>query len=404
MPLPTNYSRPSLPYQPLQSLPNDQRFVILTTLQQPPTAEMFDAELNAVMDKINILAGAINGVVAGNIPGSDNPDNAGKFLVTDGAGNLSFIFVGSDNIAAGAISTLLLQDQAVIRAKIGNGAVGTLQLAEGAVTTDILADGAVTGNKIPPGSLPLSKLVIPASACLIGGTTTNGGSWYPLTLGDWQIAAKKPQNNGPTAVSLVDVWSGTGGTFDGGKITPNTLTGIQIAPGSVPLSDLVSSQQSCVVAGTGTNSAYYELVLAPWQIACRNNFTNGPIAMTLDVIWANTVNTFTGTKITPGSLPVTALQNPGQIAPFAMASVNGDTSLNKSLNIGGVTKNGTGLYRIAFAQAASSANAIVIAVANDGKGVNTVLSDQSTQAIVIRLMNLNGQNVDGGFDMIVYDF
>jgi hypothetical protein len=404
MPLPTNYNRPSLPYQPLQSLPNDQRFVILTTLQQPPTAEMFDAELNAVMDKINILAGAINGVVAGNIPGSDNPDNAGKFLVTDGAGNLSFIFVGSDNISAGAISTLLLQDQAVIRAKIGNGAVGTLQLAEGAVTPDILADGAVTGNKIPPGSLPLSKLVIPASACLIGGTTTNGGSWYPLALGDWQIAAKKPQNNGPTAVSLIDVWSGTGGTFDGGKITAATLA----------LSKLLSAQQSSMIAGTPTNNAYYEVPMGDWQIAVKRAQDNAPTAQTLDVIWANTANSFNGAQITNNSLSgnkildnsigSSKLNNAGQMIPFAMASVNADTSLNKSLNIGGVTKNGKGLYRIAFAALASSANAIVIAVTNDGQGVNTVLSDQSTQAVVIRLMNLNGQNVDGGFDMIVYDF
>lgn len=404
MPLPTNYSRPSLPYQPLQSLPNDQRFVILTTLQQPPTAEMFDAELNAVMDKINILAGAINGVVAGNIPGSDNPDNAGKFLVTDGAGNLSFIFVGSDNISAGAISTLLLQDQAVIRAKIGNGAVGTLQLAEGAVTPDILADGAMTGNKIPPGSLPLSKLVIPASACLIGGTTTNGGSWYPLALGDWQIAAKKPQNNGPTAVSLLDVWNGTGGTFDGGKITPATLA----------LSKLLSAQQSSMIAGTPTNNAYYEIPMGDWQIAVKRPQDNAPTAQTLDVIWANTANSFNGAQITNNSLSgnkildnsigSSKLNNAGQMIPFAMASVNANTSLNKSLNISGVTKNGTGLYRVAFAAPASSANAIVIAVTNDGQGVNTVLSDQSTQAVVIRLMNLNGQNVDGGFDMIVYDF
>ena len=66
MPLPTNYSRPTLPYAPLQSLPNDRRFVNLTTLQQPPTAEMFDAELNAILDNINTLAAAINVTVAGN--------------------------------------------------------------------------------------------------------------------------------------------------------------------------------------------------------------------------------------------------------------------------------------------------------------------------------------------------
>jgi len=37
-------------------------------------------------------------------------------------------------------------------------------------------------------------------------------------------------------VSLVDVWNGTGGTFDGGKITPATLA----------LSKLLSAQQSSI--------------------------------------------------------------------------------------------------------------------------------------------------------------
>jgi hypothetical protein len=359
---------------------------------------MFDAELNAVMDKINILAGAINGVVAGNIPGSDNPDNAGKFLVTDGAGNLSFIFVGSDNISARAISTLLLQDQAVIREKIGNGAVGTLQLGEGAVTTDILADGAVTGNKIPPGSLPLSKLVIPTSACLIGGTTTGGGSWYSLTLGDWQIAAKRPQNNGPTAVSLTDVWSGTGGTFDGGKITPNTLTGVQIAPGSVPLSDLVSSQQSCVLAGTGTSNAYYEVPMGDWQIAVKRAQDNSPTGRTLDLIWANTAATFDGGKLTANSVTTNQIKDSGRAFPVCMGSVNANASMNCSLNIQSISKNGTGLFKINFLLSIPNTNYICLPVINDGSGADAVTYEKATGYVVIRTMNQSAVNVDQGFD------
>ena len=67
MPLPTNKSRPSLPYEPEQSLPNNQRFDLLG--KKPPTAQMLDAEFNAVTDDINLLAHAINEVEAGNIPG-----------------------------------------------------------------------------------------------------------------------------------------------------------------------------------------------------------------------------------------------------------------------------------------------------------------------------------------------
>jgi hypothetical protein len=399
MPLPTNYSRPSLPYQPLQSLPNDQRFVILTTLQQPPTAEMFDAELNAILDKINILAGAINGVVAGNIPGSDNPDNAGKFLVTDGAGNLSFIFVSSDNIAAGAISTLLLQDQAVIRAKIGNGAVGTLQLAEGAVNADILADGAVTGNKIPPGSLALSKLVLPQTqACIIGSTTANGGSLYYQSLFPWRVPTGRAQDYGVTAQTLDTIWVNTAGTFDGGKITPNTLTGVQIAPGSVPLSDLVSSQQSCLIAGTSTSNAYYEVPMGDWQIAVKRAQDNSPTGRTLDLIWANTAATFDGGKLTPNSVTTNQIKDSGTAFPVCMGSVNANASMNCSLNIQSISKNGTGLFKINFLLSIPNTNYICLPVINDGSGADAVTYEKATGYVVIRTMNQSAVNVDQGFD------
>jgi hypothetical protein len=54
MPVPTNNSRPSLPYAPTQSLPNNARFDILTTTQRPPSAEMLDAEFNALTDDVNM--------------------------------------------------------------------------------------------------------------------------------------------------------------------------------------------------------------------------------------------------------------------------------------------------------------------------------------------------------------
>ena len=92
MPVPINNSRPSLPYAPTQSLPNNTRFGILTTTQRPPTAEMLDAEFNALTDDVNMLAAAINDVQAGSIPGANDPLNANKVLKTDGANNLSWTF------------------------------------------------------------------------------------------------------------------------------------------------------------------------------------------------------------------------------------------------------------------------------------------------------------------------
>ncbi len=94
MPLPTNNSRPNLPYPPDQSLPNNQRFGLLG--RRPPTAEMLDAEFNALTDDVNKLAQGINEVQAGTIPGSNNPLNAQKVLKTDGQGTLSFTLINSN--------------------------------------------------------------------------------------------------------------------------------------------------------------------------------------------------------------------------------------------------------------------------------------------------------------------
>jgi len=166
MPLPTNTSRPNLPYTPDQSLPNNSRFDLLG--RRPPTAEMFDAELNALTDDVNRLAAAINEVEAGNIPGSDNPLNANKVIKTDGDGHLSFSLIHSHQLAAGAVVEAALAVQSVTTTKLGDGAVSqdkmaadsvaTVNLVDGAVVSAKIADGAVTTDKIAEGAITADGL------------------------------------------------------------------------------------------------------------------------------------------------------------------------------------------------------------------------------------------------------
>ena len=156
MPLPTNNSRPSLPYTPDQSLPNNQRFDLLG--KRPPTAQMLDAEFNALTDDINMLAAGINDVQAGNIPGSDDPLNANKVLKTDGQGTLSFTLINSAQLSPNSIVEAALSPQSVTTPKIGDGSITSAKLAGEsvqtrhiqayAVETDELANKAVTTEKI----------------------------------------------------------------------------------------------------------------------------------------------------------------------------------------------------------------------------------------------------------------
>jgi hypothetical protein len=405
MPLPINNSRPAIPYVPAQILPNYDRYSSLG--QFPPTAQQLDGDLNALVDFINTLADAINNTAAGIFPGADDPLNAGRLPTTDGAGNVSWTLINALNLGVNAVQTQHIQDTAITAPKIQLQGVGTNQLADGAVTTAKMNDGAVTPPKIPAGSLPFSKWVKPQTASLMGGTTTNGGSWYELTLGDYQIATKKPQNNGTTSVSLTEVWSGTNGTFDGGKITAASLV----------LGSLLSGQQSCVIAGTPTNNAYYEVPMGDWQIAVKRAQDNAPTAQTLDVIWSNTANSFNGAQITNNSLSgnkildnsigSSKLNNAGQMIPFAMGYVLSNGTLQKSLNVASVTRTGTGTYNLLF-NAAANDNKYIVAFGAQGSNAYYLTAEVAQNTATTNGFTVNtGYNqstVDGEFYFVVYAF
>lgn len=342
MPLPTNYSRPTLPYEPLQSLPNDRRFVNLTTLQQPPTAEMFDAELNAILDKINTLAAAINATVAGNIPGSDNPDNAGKFLVTDGAGNLSFILAGSDNIALNSIATALLQNQAVTQDKIGDGAVGSDQLADGSVITAKLADLSVSNAKLQP--VPLSKTRSSGTPCIVVGQT--GGSHYgeaTLNLNPFGIVTMGTDGK-MNVYNLASVWYYSNVTYEGSKLTDQSVT----------LSKITVGVNNAGVVGSGNGTTAASFINTDNQIygvlsgGGGNNVSFRKIAQVLNNDNAN-VGVINGNILQAGSVDFGAINpanNPlGNVkffdAGYYSNNQSGDFYLFKSFT---AVRTGVGLY------------------------------------------------------------
>ena len=133
MPLPTNFKRPSIPYAPEQVLANYNRYASLN--DKPPTPAQLDGDCNAVIDYINQLAVAINGVVAGILPGSDDPRNANKLPTTDGMANISWTAVTALNLSDQAVQTRHLADSGVTTEKIQVNAVGTAQVNNGAITS-----------------------------------------------------------------------------------------------------------------------------------------------------------------------------------------------------------------------------------------------------------------------------
>lgn len=137
MPL-NNFTRPPIPYDNAP-LPNDNRFDILTNvLKKPVTVSILEGEFNKLTDNDNILDNKIEAVVAGNIPGSNNPLNANKFLTTDGAGTLSFVSITDNNIG----------DQSI---------TASAKLVPLSILSGNLGNGIVTPDKIPDNSIPYSK-------------------------------------------------------------------------------------------------------------------------------------------------------------------------------------------------------------------------------------------------------
>ena len=128
------YKRPKIPYEG-KAMPNNTRYQILTQNHQPPTADMLDGEMNYCIDSMNALDKSIQAVVAGNIDGSDNPDNRNKVLKTDGAGNLSWVQAGEEQLLNQGVTTPKLRDRSVTTGKLDNQVVTIEKIADTDPTT-----------------------------------------------------------------------------------------------------------------------------------------------------------------------------------------------------------------------------------------------------------------------------
>ena len=262
MPIPTNNSRPSLPYTPDQSLPNNQRFDLLG--KRPPTAQMLDAEFNALTDDVNKLAQGINDVQAGTIPGSDDPLNANKVLKTDGQGTLSFTLINSAQMSPNSIVEAALSPQSVTTQKIGDGSITSAKIANEsiqtrhiqayAVETDELADKAITTEKI-------ADLAVGSDQIDLQAITTEKIADRAVTtaeLADRAVTTAKIAN---AAVSTLQLGLGA--------VTPNEIASLAVTNPKVALKaiqatniDAQASTTSSVLMATGAGNVSFNKIAA----------------------------------------------------------------------------------------------------------------------------------------------
>ena len=249
MPVPTNNSRPSLPYAPTQSLPNNARFDILTTIKRPPTAKMLDAEFNALTDDVNMLATAINTLEAGSIPGSADLKNANKLLKTDGVGNLSWTLITNTELAPGAVVEQGLGLQSVTTTKIGDGAVTNDKLGPGAVTSDKIENDSVTSQEIAPNAVITEKLndnAVTTPKLADGAVTT-------VKIMDSSVTTAKIADTNVTTVKLAD------SSVTTVKIADNNITTLKIANEAVTAAKMNSANAvlgTVLTSGEGSQATW----------------------------------------------------------------------------------------------------------------------------------------------------
>lgn len=203
-----SFIRPTLPYDN-ESLPNDNRYTELAARGESPPAEAFEADFNYLIYGLNDLQAQLLGLAAGAIPGSSIAANVNKLVTTNGAGVLSFIFVGTDNLEAGAITTLNIANGAVTYEKIGPGAVRANSILADAVTTAKILNLAITTAKIALKAI---------TAAQIDDKTITADQIADTTITALQIALKTI-----TEAQVADA------TLTGAKMVPKTVTNRELA-------------------------------------------------------------------------------------------------------------------------------------------------------------------------------
>jgi len=237
------------------------------------------------------------------------------------------------------------------------------------IETEAIKDLAVTAAKLA-GSIPFSKFVKPTTASVIGGTTTNGGSWYEETVGDYQVVSKKPGNNGTKSVDLSYLWDHVPDTFDGGKLDPASIDGsIAMMSNKTPLATMKSAGTAAsVICGRTTDQKFTEVALGNLQVISKVTNGTSPSAVNLSTIFNNEGGTpYNGSQLTDGSVPPSKLA-PDPSRSFAWGNIKGDGSIKNGYNIQSVVRNSAGKYTVKFLSAAPNNKYAIIMNAVNGDG------------------------------------
>lgn len=248
MPLPAKINRVRLPYDPKYSLPNNDNYTKLG--KHPVPMALFDAEFNWVTDTFIDFKDAINGIVAGNIPGSNDPNNANKLLKTDGYGILSWVLVESNSIGDNAITTRTINNQAVTTEKIMTSAITNEKLGNGSVTSNKIAPFAITNGEVKQYGLNIDRLApIYKGSLLVGDNGT--GNIVPLMANSANLALMSTSNYTKPQFRQITGNDIANASIPAGKYVAGSITSNDIASNSVITSKISDKNVTAAKINSG---------------------------------------------------------------------------------------------------------------------------------------------------------
>jgi len=335
-----------------------------------------DIEFNTAVGRDNDLLLRIAAIVQAALPGLNDARNISKVPTTDGA-NLNWAKIDSSFFNLNSVDgSLVLQEASVPQNALGVGSVGTLQIIDANITLSKMAIDSISNANVIDNTLLLPKMRSTGHSCFLVGSDANynyAEITYNTNGSDlWKIPTQIAQKATPSLQNIWDIFNIAPNTpFNGAQIALNTITGAQIAPLSVPTTDLKSNGYAAVVCANRTDYSFAEVQVGPLQVVSRGSNSNALSAFNLSDIFNNEAGTpYKGSQLQDGSVSKTKILEP--VTTFAWARVDGDGNILKGYNVQSVVPNGTGLYTVKFLSSAPNTNYCVTMNAFNGNGQNTI--------------------------------
>lgn len=354
-----NFQRPIIPYEGT-SLQNDNRYQLLTAQREAIPFQVIDGENNYLIDALRQLDADIANLDAGILQGSDDPNNAGFLVTTDGAGNIGWIKIQDSNIVPESISRLSLIPGTITANEIADGTITALEIAPLTITGSQIAPATITINKMAPNSVGIGNIVNGAITTIKiedGAVTT--AKLAPLAVTTSKIAALAVTN---------------------AQIAAATILGINIAPNTITTGNILAATI------LGSNIA-------------ANTITLGNIANGVLTASASKAQQQAASSSTVYTSPATQQYHPSADS-FNVNFVGATGSRNVSYNVSSVTRNSVGNYTINFtnnfAAAVFGVNITVTSPTGSGLGnpVSTVVLSRTSSSVTILTYIAGGSTVD----------